>query len=51
MKDLIHVNTTKCPYCDYTTNNFVEFQCVHYEGGSGGLRTFRCPNCGKEVGE
>jgi len=51
MKDLIKINITKCPYCDYSSNYGIGFTSLRNEIGSGGIRTFRCPNCGKEAGE
>jgi len=41
---------TKCPYCGRTDmDDTLGFPIEHYEGGSGGIRTFRCPKCKGEM--
>lgn len=39
----------ECPYCGYKQSEC--FPIEHYEGGSAGYRTFRCPKCGMEMEE
>jgi len=49
LKRMIYVRRYICPYCGFDSDQW--FPIEHYEGGSGGYRTFRCPNCGEEIEE
>jgi len=46
---IVHPPIYECPYCGYKSTEL--FPIEHYEGGSSGYRTYRCPNCGKEMEE
>ena len=50
LKGMIYIpSRCRCPYCGYEKEGL--FPIEHYEGGSAGYRTFRCPVCGKEIEE
>ena len=49
MESMIYIQKYVCPYCGYASREL--FPIEHYEGGSSGYRTFKCPNCGKEMEE
>ena len=46
---IVHPPIYECPYCGYTSKK--PFPIEHYEAGSSGYRTYRCPNCGREMEE
>lgn len=49
MERMIYIHDYVCPYCRYTSKT--PFPIEHYEGGSAGYRTFRCPSCFQEIEE
>ena len=49
LKRMIYIRKCICPYCDFSSD--ILFPIEHYEGGSSGYRTFRCPSCRKIMEE
>lgn len=49
LRKMIYEHIYKCPYCGYAASTM--FPIKHYEGGSSGYRTFKCPNCDNEIEE
>ncbi len=47
MASIIGITIYVCPICGF--RSFDMFPVEHWEAGSSGRRTYRCPGCNKEL--